>query len=134
MSGLVRLPGGALAPLTASSRGAGEVMAAAVDAGCRAVVLGIGGSASTDGGAGMLAALGARLLDADGQPVADGGACLPASRRGPRARCAIRAWPASRVVLASDVDNPLTGPTGAAAVYGPQKGATPERCASSTRR
>ena len=63
--GLVRLPGGILAPLTASSTGFGQVVAAALDAGCRRLVLAIGGSASTDGGAGMLTALGARLLDDD---------------------------------------------------------------------
>ena len=76
VAGLVRLAGGKPAPLTASSRGVGEVMAAAVAGGCRTIVLGIGGSASTDGGAGMLAGLGARLLDAEGAPVADGGAAL----------------------------------------------------------
>jgi glycerate kinase len=76
VAGLVRLPGGIPAPLTASSRGVGEVVGAAVAAGCRRIVLGIGGSASTDGGAGLLAGLGARLLDADGQPVPDGGGAL----------------------------------------------------------
>ncbi len=125
VAGLVRLPGGRPAPLTASSRGVGEVMAAAVAAGCRSIVLGIGGSASTDGGAGMLAGLGGRLLDAEGAPVADGGAALASiatvDLETPRDLMAD-----VRVVLASDVDNPLTGRTGAAAVYGPQKGAGPE--------
>ena len=126
VSGLTQLPGGVLAPLDASSRGVGEVMAAAIAAGCRTVVLGIGGSASTDGGAGLLAGLGAVLLDADGAPVADGGARL--TRIASVDLAALRERISGvRVVLASDVDNPLTGPKGAAAVYGPQKGATPEQ-------
>ena len=123
--GLVRLPGGVLAPLTASSVGFGQVIAAALDAGCRRLVLAIGGSASTDGGAGMLTALGARILDADGQPVPDGGgglehvAAVDLTGLHP-------ALAETDVVLASDVDNPLLGDHGAAAVYGPQKGATPD--------
>jgi glycerate kinase len=125
VAGLVRLAGGKPAPLTASSRGVGEVMAAAVAAGCRTIVLGIGGSASTDGGAGMLAGLGARLLDAEGTPVADGGAALTSIATVELDM--LRDLMADvEVVLASDVDNPLTGRTGAAAVYGPQKGAGPE--------
>ena len=125
VAGLVRLAGGKPAPLTASSRGVGEVMAAAVAAGCRTIVLGIGGSASTDGGAGMLAGLGARLLDAEGAPVADGGAAL-ASIATVDLDMLRDLMADVHVVLASDVDNPLTGRTGAAAVYGPQKGAGPE--------
>jgi glycerate kinase len=126
VAGLVRLPEGILAPLTASSRGVGEVVAAAVAAGCRTIVLGIGGSASTDGGAGLLAGLGARLLDAEGAPVPDGGAAL--TQIASVELAALRELIAGvRVVLASDVDNPLTGPKGAAAIYGPQKGATPEQ-------
>jgi glycerate kinase len=119
--GLQRLPGAVAAPLIASSRGLGEVIAAALDAGCRELVVGIGGSASTDGGAGLLAALGAKS-----SPVpADGGAGL----LGVRDLALGGLHPAlaeARVVVACDVDNPLTGPDGAAAVYGPQKGATPE--------
>ena len=122
--GLGRLPGGTPAPLRASSRGVGEVIAAAVADGCRHVVLGVGGSASTDGGAGMVAALGARLLDGDGREVRDGGGALGEVRRldltGLR-----RALAGVELVVACDVTNPLTGPTGAAAVYGPQKGASP---------
>ena len=126
VSGLVRLPGDVPAPMTATSRGVGELVAAAVAAGCRRVVLGIGGSASTDGGAGMLAGLGARLLDADGEPVADGGAAL--ARVASVDLTAVRERMAGvEVVVACDVDNPLTGPTGAAAVYGPQKGADPDQ-------
>jgi glycerate kinase len=124
VAGLVRLPGGTPAPLTASSRGAGEVLAASIAAGCRTVVLGIGGSASTDGGAGLVAGLGARLRDADGRPVPDGGSAL--TRVASLDLAALRERMAGvQVVLACDVDNPLTGPKGAAAVYGPQKGATP---------
>jgi len=126
VSGLVRLPGGRLDPMRATSRGTGEVVAAAVEAGCRHVVLGIGGSASTDGGAGLVAALGARLLDRDGNLVGDGGAALAdlaaVDLGGLRAR-----MHGVRFTVAGDVDNPLTGPHGAAAVYGPQKGTTPEQ-------
>ncbi|MGK5545717.1 glycerate kinase [Streptomyces sp. URMC 127] len=122
-SGLRRLPGGVPAPLTATTYGTGELVRAALDAGARSLVLGIGGSATTDGGAGMLSALGARLLDASGAPVRPGAAALAGlatadlSGLDPRLR-------AASLVLASDVDNPLTGPAGAAAVYGPQKGAS----------
>ncbi|HET7664911.1 MAG TPA: glycerate kinase [Mycobacterium sp.] len=128
VAGLIRLPGGVLAPLSASSRGVGEVMAAAIAAGCDTVVLGVGGSASTDGGAGLLAGLGALLLDADGAPVPDGGAGLNRIASVELAPLRER-MTGVRVTLASDVDNPLTGPKGAAAVYGPQKGATAEQVA-----
>lgn len=107
VSGLVRLPGGVPAPMTATSRGTGELMAAAIDDGCTRVILGIGGSASTDGGAGIVTALG-------------GTAAL--DLRALRER-----MDGIEVVVACDVDNPLTGATGAAAVYGPQKGANPEQ-------
>ena len=79
VSGLIRLPGAVPAPMTATSRGTGELVAAAIDSGCTRVILGIGGSASTDGGAGLVRALGARLLDADGNEVAEGGAALTRS-------------------------------------------------------
>lgn len=123
VAGLSRLPGGVLAPMSASSRGVGEVMSAAIAAGCDAIVLGIGGSASTDAGAGILVGLGAQLLDADGAPVPDGGAGLTRIARLELAGLRTRLG-GVRIILASDVDNPLTGPRGAAAVYGPQKGAT----------
>ncbi len=123
--GLNRLPTGHLAPLTATSAGFGQVIAAALEAGCHRVVLGVGGSASTDGGAGMLTALGARLLDDTGADLPAGGGALEHLER-----VDLTALHPSvgrtEFVLASDVDNPLLGPTGAAAVYGPQKGATPE--------
>ncbi|WP_394616175.1 glycerate kinase [Lentzea sp. JNUCC 0626] len=85
------------APLDATSHGVGELLKAALDVGCTTIVLGLGGSACTDGGAGMLEALGTTSFDG------------------------------VDLVLASDVDNPLLGPSGAAAVYGPQKGASPEQ-------
>jgi glycerate kinase len=128
ISGLARLPGAEFAPMTASSRGVGEVVAAALDAGCRRIVIGLGGSAGTDGGAGLVAALGARLLTGAGVPVGEGGgalrdaAVLDLSGIHPELARA-------EIVLASDVDNPLLGATGAAAVYGPQKGATDEQVA-----
>ncbi len=124
-SGLQRLPAGVFAPLTASTYGSGELLRAALDAGARTIVFGVGGSATTDGGAGMLSALGARFLDADGEPVAPGGGGLAdlatADLSGLDPRLA-----AVEFILASDVDNPLTGPKGAPAVYGPQKGASPD--------
>ncbi len=124
-SGLQRLPAGVFAPLTASTYGSGELLRAALDAGARTIVFGVGGSATTDGGAGMLSALGARFLDADGEPVAPGGAGLAdlasADLSGLDPRFA-----SVEFILASDVDNPLTGPKGAPAVYGPQKGASPD--------
>ncbi len=124
-SGLQRLPAGVFAPLTASTYGSGELLRAALDAGARTIVFGVGGSATTDGGAGMLSALGARFLDADGEPLPPGGGGLDglatADLSGLDARLADVDF-----VLASDVDNPLTGPKGAPAVYGPQKGASPD--------
>lgn len=124
-SGLQRLPAGVFAPLTASTYGSGELLRAALDAGARTIVFGVGGSATTDGGTGMLSALGARFLDADGEPVAPGGggladlASADLSGLDPR-------FASVEFILASDVDNPLTGPKGAPAVYGPQKGASPD--------
>lgn len=123
-SGLRQLPGGRPAPLTASTYGTGELLMAALDAGCSHLILGVGGSASTDGGAGMAQALGARLLGADGAELPPGGAALQDLDRidttGMDQRLA-----SATVVIASDVDNPLVGPHGAAHVYGPQKGANP---------
>ncbi|GAA2761320.1 glycerate kinase [Streptomyces paradoxus] len=128
-SGLQRLPAGVFAPLTASTYGSGELLRAALDAGARTIVFGVGGSATTDGGAGMLSALGARFQDAAGKPVPPGGGGLAelatADLSGLDPRLA-----EIELVLASDVDNPLTGPKGAPAVYGPQKGASPEDVAA----
>ncbi|GED83842.1 glycerate kinase [Streptomyces sp. 6-11-2] len=124
-SGLQRLPTGVFAPLTASTYGSGELLRAALDAGARTIVFGVGGSATTDGGAGMLAALGARFLDADGEPIPPGGGGLAELVRADLSGLDPR-LAAVELVLASDVDNPLTGPKGAPAVYGPQKGASAE--------
>jgi len=124
-SGLMLVPPAQRNPLLTTSRGTGELIRAALDAGARRFILGIGGSATNDGGAGMVQALGARLLDANEQALPAGGGALAALARidvsglDPRlADC--------RIEVACDVDNPLTGPRGASAVFGPQKGATPD--------
>ena len=122
VAGLRRLPGGRPAPLTVTTYGVGELIRAALDRGVRRVVLGVGGSATTDGGTGMARALGLRFLDADGRDLPPGGAALRRLHTidmavlDPRLR-------GVEVVVASDVDNPLIGAPGAAAVFGPQKGA-----------
>src|SRR5215211_8046332 len=103
----------------------GEPVRAALDGGARELVLGIGGSATTDGGAGMAAALGARLLDRDGADLPPGGAALLRLDRIDTSGLDPRLG-AVKVTVACDVDNPLVGPEGAAAVYGPQKGAGPD--------
>lgn len=111
--------------LDADSAGVGSLILAALDAGATEVLLCLGGSATSDGGAGLLRALGARLLDVAGQPIALGARGLgdlvqiDLTALDPRARTA--SWR-----IACDVDNPLVGERGAAAVFGPQKGATPE--------
>ena len=121
-SGLRRLPRGEAAPLSATSHGTGELIRAALDAGCTRIILGLGGSACTDGGAGLVQALGARLLDEAGNELPRGGAAL-----GRLARIDLSGMTAiGELIVACDVDNPLLGPNGAAAVYGPQKGATRE--------
>ncbi len=123
--GLIRLPDGRLDALGASSRGLGEVIAAALDEGYRRVVVGIGGSASTDGGAGMLAALGVRFLDADGADLPDGGGSL--TRLASVDLTGLHpAVAQTEFTVACDVDNPLLGERGAAAIFAPQKGASPE--------
>jgi len=110
-----------LRALDAHSRGFGEAIAAALAHGADRLVLGIGSSASTDGGVGMLTALGARFTDAEGQPIAEGGRGL-ADVAGVDLT-ALAALPARGVTVLGDVTNPLLGPSGAAAVFGPQKGA-----------
>lgn len=124
-SGLAVLPGGVLRACDATSRGTGELIRRALELNCTDIVLGVGGSANTDGGAGLLAGLGARLLDVDGQELPPGGAALARLDRvdltGLEPRLADAVF-----TLASDVDNPLLGGNGAAAVFGPQKGATPQ--------
>ncbi|MGW4338681.1 glycerate kinase [Rhodococcus koreensis] len=120
--GLVLLPGGAPDPLGASTFGLGTVVRHALEGGAREIIVGLGGSASTDGGAGLVQALGVRVLDAEGREIAPGGAALRHAARvdltglHPAAR-------AARFRLACDVDNPLLGPIGATAVYAGQKGA-----------
>ncbi|MER5731332.1 glycerate kinase [Streptomyces sp. NPDC002138] len=128
-SGLQLLPAGVFAPLTSTTYGSGEVLKAALDAGARSIVFGVGGSATTDGGAGMLSALGAVFLDANGEPVGPGGGGLASLASADLSGIDPR-FAEVDFVLASDVDNPLTGPKGAPAVYGPQKGATPEDVAT----
>lgn len=117
-----------LQPLDADSHGVGELILAALDAGTDELLLCIGGSATSDGGAGMLRALGARLLDAQGRDVAGGARGLldvqQVDLRGIDPRAARVSWR-----IACDVDNPLTGPRGAAAVFGPQKGADAQQVA-----
>ena len=112
-------------PLLTTTYGTGQLIKAALDRGCRKLIIGIGGSATNDGGAGMAEALGAKLLTSDGEPISPGGGGLGAlgtidlSELDPRLASTV-------TVVACDVDNPLTGDRGAARVYGPQKGATPE--------
>ncbi len=120
--GLSRLPGGAAAPLTATSRGVGELILAAVRMRAKRIVLGLGGVACTDGGAGLVTALGVRLLDSSGAELPPGGAALARLDRVDASR--LRDLSGTEVIAATDVDNPLLGPYGAAAVYAPQKGAS----------
>jgi len=123
-SGLMLLAAEQHNPRITTTYGTGELMRTALDAGLRKIILGIGGSATNDGGTGMARALGARFLDADGRALADGGAALTRlqdidlSGFDPRLR-------ETEIIVACDVDNPLCGPRGASAVFGPQKGATP---------
>jgi len=127
-SGLHRVEPGRRDVLAASSYGTGELIRAALDAGVRRIVLGLGGSATNDGGAGLLAALGVRFLDREGQELPLGGAALARLSQidltGLDTRLA-----QVEVMVAADVDNPLCGPRGASAVFGPQKGASPEQVA-----
>ena len=122
-SGLMLVPAGQRDPLAATSFGTGELIRHALDGGIRHIILGIGGSATVDGGIGMVQALGGRFTDAQGIDLPCGGAALAQlaaidlSQLDPRlAQC--------RIEVACDVENPLTGPCGAAAVFGPQKGAS----------
>ena len=127
-SGLHLVEPGRRDVLAASSHGTGELIRAALDAGVRRIVLGLGGSATNDGGAGLLAALGVRFLDREGQELPLGGAALARLSQidltGLDTRLA-----QVEVMVAADVDNPLCGPRGASAVFGPQKGASPEQVA-----
>jgi len=124
-SGLPLVPMAQRDPRITSTEGTGRLVQAALDAGLRKLVIGIGGSATNDGGTGLARALGVRFLDAEGAPLPPGGAALARLERidlsglDPRLR-------ETEIMVACDVDNPLCGPRGASAVYGPQKGATPE--------
>ncbi|MCD6507748.1 glycerate kinase [Candidatus Poribacteria bacterium] len=124
-SGLPLVPPDKRNPMVTTTYGTGELIKAALDMGCRRFIIGIGGSATNDGGGGMAQALGVKLLDKDGNDIPFGGGGLlkldriDISTLDPRIA-------ESEIVVACDVDNPLTGPRGAARVYSPQKGATPE--------
>ena len=110
-------------PRLTTTYGTGELIRAALDLGVEELIFGIGGSATNDGGAGMLAALGARLLKADGSELEPGGAALAELARIDLSALDPRLQ-AVRIRVACDVDNPLCGPLGASAIFGPQKGAT----------
>jgi glycerate kinase len=114
-------------PLGATTRGLGEVIRHALAGGAEELVIALGGSASTDGGAGALTALGVSLTDTRGIPIANGGGAL--ARLAHVDSSAMLLAPARGVTLLTDVDAPLLGPTGAAAVFGPQKGADAAQCA-----
>ncbi|RHW40388.1 glycerate kinase [Neobacillus notoginsengisoli] len=123
-SGLHLVPAEKRNPLITTTRGTGELIAAALDYGVNHIIIGLGGSATNDGGAGMVKALGGLLLDKDGNEIGEGGgslcdlASIDLSGFDPRLAT-------STIEVACDVDNPLTGDKGASAIFGPQKGATP---------
>ena len=127
-SGLESVPIAKRNPLKTTSWGTGELIRHALDHGVSRIIIGLGGSATNDGGAGMVQALGATLLAADGQPIPPGGAGLEALAgidiSGLDSRLS-----GCQIDVACDVTNPLTGAEGASAVFGPQKGATPEMVA-----
>lgn len=124
--GLSMLPGGRLEPLRSSTYGLGLVVADAIRRGATTIVLGLGGSASSDGGAGMAQALGARLLGANGNELSPEGGALADLAHLDLAPLRA-ALDGVTIIVASDVDNPLLGLHGAAAVFGPQKGAAPQQ-------
>ena len=123
-SGLALVPESQRDPRITSTYGTGQLIAAALATGCRRIIVGMGGSATNDGGAGVAQALGARLLVDAGQELPPGGAALARLARIDVSGLEPSVQ-AARVVAATDVFNPLCGPQGASAVYGPQKGATP---------
>ena len=124
-SGLVLVPTAERNPLVASTRGTGELLLAAIAAGAKRVIVGIGGSATNDGGAGLGQALGFRLLDAQERELDPGGGDLGRLARIDSSK-RTHQLDGVEIAVACDVTNPLCGPDGASAVYGPQKGATPE--------
>jgi len=127
-SGLLLVPPAERNPLVTSTFGTGELIRAALDLGSRRLLLGIGGSATNDGGVGMLQALGGRVLTGDGRDVGPGGGALAEAERIDLSGLDPRLQSVD-LLVACDVDNPLCGSRGASAVYGPQKGATPEMVA-----
>ncbi len=127
-SGLNLVPPQRLNPLLTTTYGTGELILDALKKGCRKLIIGIGGSATNDGGAGMAQALGVKLLGSEGAPLASGGAALADLEHIDITNIDPRLTDCD-VVVASDVTNPLCGPQGASAVYGPQKGATEEMVA-----
>jgi glycerate kinase len=126
-SGLTLVPPGRLNPMVTTTYGTGELIRAAIEVGCRHLIIGIGGSATNDGGAGMAQALGASLQDRQGNELPPGGAALSQLQRVDISKLDKR-LAACKVTVASDVNNPLYGRQGASWVYGPQKGATEEMC------
>ncbi|WP_409290814.1 glycerate kinase [Peribacillus sp. SCS-37] len=124
-SGLHLVPPAERNPLVTTTRGTGELIAAALDTGVKHIIIGIGGSATNDGGAGMIQALGGRLLDAAGKEIGPGGGALRELDTIDLSGLDVRLQNV-RIEAACDVDNPLTGRSGASAVFGPQKGASPE--------
>jgi len=125
-SGLDLLASGRRDPLRASTFGTGQLMAAALEEGARRLLVCLGGSATNDGGAGMATALGGRFLDSSGTEIARGGGGLVDLATIDLGAVHAR-WRAVEVIGVTDVDNPLCGPTGASAMFGPQKGATREQ-------
>jgi glycerate kinase len=123
-SGLALVPPSLRNPLRTTSYGTGQLIRAALETGVRHLIIGIGGSATNDGGSGMVQALGAGLLDTRGRQVGFGGEALAKLERIDTNGLDHRLREC-KVEVACDVDNPLTGPRGASAVFGPQKGATP---------
>ncbi len=124
-SGLPMIPREKRNPFHTTSRGTGQLIRAALDEGCTHLIMGIGGSATNDGGAGMLQALGFSLLDSTGQPIGPGADGLSQLARLETAGADPRLGDC-RFTVACDVDSPLCGSKGASAVFGPQKGARPE--------
>lgn len=124
-SGLTLVPENKRNPLITTTYGTGQLIKAALNQGCRKMIIGIGGSATNDGGAGMVQALGVKLLDREGKEVGFGGRELKKIVK-IDISCMDKRLSDIKILVASDVNNPLCGPQGASRIYGPQKGATPE--------